>query len=236
MNAEQAPADPLAAAAAAFEKGDLVTAETLAAPLAQRENARADACALLGEIRLRQKRVKEAITLLEQAGKIDPKRPDYQSRLGAAISQRMGEVNFMQQGLLAGRMLRAFKRSVEIDPDHVPGYVGLSRYYQNAPSIAGGSLEKALVYAKEAQKRDAFSGALELASIAERQGRFEQTLGYYEEALRLHPEQSWLHEQAARILAKLNRPADARAQLEKALELDPKRDSARQALAALPPA
>ena len=56
----------------------------------------------------------------------------------------MGEVNFMQQGMLAGRMLAAFKRSVEIDPDHLPGYIGLSRYYQSAPAIAGGSMEKAI--------------------------------------------------------------------------------------------
>jgi hypothetical protein len=34
--------------------------------------------------------------------------------------------------------------SVEIDPDHLPGYIGLSRYYQSAPAIAGGSMEKAI--------------------------------------------------------------------------------------------
>ena len=234
MNAEPAPANPLATASAAFEKGDLATAETLAAPLAQGETARADACALLSDIRLRQKRVKEAIELLERAGKIEPATARYQSRLGEAISLRMGEVNFMQQGMLAGRMLAAFKRSVEIDPDHLPGYIGLSRYYQSAPAIAGGSMEKAIAYAEEVRKRDVFAGTLELGFIAERQGQLDQALGYYQESLRLHPEQAWLQEQTGHVLAKLGRPSGARACFEKAIELDPKRESARKALATLP--
>jgi tetratricopeptide (TPR) repeat protein len=234
MNAESAPADSLAAASAALEKGDLATAESLVAPLAQGEAVRAEACALLSDVRLKQKRVKEAIELLERAGKIAPAVASYQSRLGEAISLRIGEVNFMQQAMLAGRMRDAFKRSVEIDPDHVPGYIGLSRYYRNVPAIAGGSLEKAIVYAEEARKRDVFAGTLELGFIAEQQGRLDQALGYYGEALRLHPDQAWLHEQMGRVLAKLGRPSGARACFEKAIELDPKRESARQALASLP--
>jgi tetratricopeptide (TPR) repeat protein len=234
MNAEPVPSGPLAAAIAAFDRGDLANTEALAAPLTQGEGARADACALLGDVRLRQKRVKEAIDLLDRAGKIDPKNPEYQSRLGAAISQRIGEVNFMQQAVLAGRMCAAFKRSVEIDPSHVPGYLGLSRYYQNAPAIAGGSMEKAIAFAEEARKRDAFSGTLELGFIAERQGRLDQALAYFGEALRLHPEQAWLQEKTGHVLAMLGRPIEARACFEKAINLDPKRESARQALGALP--
>ena len=236
INAEPAPADPLAAATAAFAKGDLAMAETLAAPLAQGDTARAEACALVAEIRVRQRRVKEAIGLLEQAGKLDPQKPDYQSRLGSVMSMRMGEVNFMQQGLLAGRMLNAFKRSIELDPNHVPGYIGLARYYENAPEIAGGSLDKAAECAEEARKRDAFAGTLELGFVAERRGQPENALKYFDEALLLRPEQAWLHEQTGRVLAKLGRPAEARARFEKALELEPKRESARQALGELPPA
>ena len=235
LNAQSTPADPVATATAAFKKGDLAAAETIVTPLAQGESVRADACALLGDVRLRQKRVKEAIELLEQASQLDPKSAAYQFQLGQAISQRMGEVNFMQQGMLAGRMLKAFKRSVEIDPNYVAGYIGLSRYYRNAPAIAGGSTEKAIGYAEEARKRDVFTGTLELGFIADQEGKPEAALAYFEEALRLHPEQSWLQETTGGILVKLGRPAEARARFEKALELDPKRESARKALAALPP-
>jgi tetratricopeptide (TPR) repeat protein len=235
MNADQAPADPLAAATAAFAKGDLATAETLAAPLAQGDTARAEACGLLAEIRVRQKRMKEAVELLEQAGKLDSQKPDYQSRLGAVISMRMGEVNFMQQGLLASRMLNAFKRSIELDPNHVPGYLGLARYYENAPAIAGGSLEKAAHYAEAVRKRDVFAGTLELGFIAERQDQPDSALNLFDEALLLRPDQAWLYEQTGSVLVKLGRPADARARFEKALALEPKRESARQAMAGLPP-
>jgi tetratricopeptide (TPR) repeat protein len=70
--------------------------------------------------------------------------------------------------------------------------------------------------------------------IAERQGRFDQALGYYAEALRLHPEQAWLHEQTGRVLVRLGRPADARTHFERAVELEPNRESARKALGELP--
>jgi tetratricopeptide (TPR) repeat protein len=179
--------------------------------------------------------MKEAVELLEQAGKLDSQKPDYQSRLGAVISMRMGEVNFMQQGLLAGRMLNAFKRSIELDPNHVPGYLGLARYYENAPAIAGGSLEKAAHYAEAVRKRDVFAGTLELGFIAERQDQPDSALNLFDEALLLRPDQAWLYEQTGSVLVKLGRPADARARFEKALALEPKRESARQAMAGLPP-
>jgi Flp pilus assembly protein TadD len=236
VKAETASADPIQAASDAFGKNDLEKAETLVAPLAEGATARPAACALLGDVRLRQKRTKEAVELFDRAAQLDPKNASFQSRLGVALSQRMNEVNFMQQGMLAGRMLGAFKRSIELDPDHVPGYIGLARYYAHAPAIAGGDMETAVKYAGEAQKRDRFSGTLELGFLAEQQDQFGAALKDFEEALQLHPGQAWLEETTAKVLVRLNRPAEARVRLEKALALEPGRESARRALAGLPAA
>ena len=236
VKAETASADPIQAASDAFGKNDLEKAETLVAPLAEGAAAQPAACALLGDVRLRQKRTKEAVELFDRAAQLDPKNASFQSRLGVALSQRMNEVNFMQQGMLAGRMLGAFKRSIELDPDHVPGYIGLARYYANAPAIAGGDMAAAVKYAGEAKKRDRFTGTLELGFLAERQEQFEEALKDFEEALQLHPGQAWLEETTAKVLVRLNRPAEARVRLEKALALEPGRESARQALAGLPAA
>jgi Flp pilus assembly protein TadD len=142
----------------------------------------------------------------------------------------------MQQGMLAGRMIKAFRQSIALDPDHVPGYIGLARYYANAPAIAGGDMETAVKYAAEAQKRDRFAGTLELGFLAERQQQLAAALQDFEEALQLRPDQSWLEEKTGLVLGRLGRPAEARRHLEKALALEPSRESARQALAGLSPA
>src|SRR6266567_3974433 len=63
-----------------------------------------------------------------------PNRAEYQSNLGRILGQRTGEVSFIKQALLAGQMFGAFKKSVELDPNHIPGYIGLARYYTNAPA------------------------------------------------------------------------------------------------------
>jgi hypothetical protein len=49
----------------------------------------------------------------------------------------------MQQAMLSGKLRRAFERCVELDPKNLDGLIGLTRYFSNAPEIAGGSLVKA---------------------------------------------------------------------------------------------
>ena len=58
---------PFVQATAAFEQGDVARAEVLAQPLAEGDAATAEACALLGQVRQRQKRPAEAVTQFERA-------------------------------------------------------------------------------------------------------------------------------------------------------------------------
>ncbi len=225
----------VAQAKAALQNGDLAAAETLLVPLTIAEKPDAAACHQLALVRQRQRRAADAVTLLERATALDAAQPEYFSALGAALSERMRDVTFMQQAMLAGKMKKAFAKSVELDAQHIPGLIGLARFYANAPEIAGGSLEKAQEFATRVQKLHPFLGALELGTVAERAEDFAAALAHFDAASALQPKSAGAHAAAGRMLAHLGRKAEARTRLQHALELDPQRDSTRQALAALTP-
>lgn len=194
-----------------------------------------DAAALnqLSIERLQQKNAKEAVDYAEQATKSDGTKPEYFSQLGMALSQRMNEVNFMQMGMLAGKLKKAFQKSVELDPNHVPGLIGLARYYANAPEIAGGSLEKATEFAQRVQQLDPFLGEAELGRVAEKGEAYADALAHYESASKLKPDNAGLQYACGQQLARLGRKDEARGRFEAALKLNPKHPSAQQALAEL---
>ena len=96
---------------------------------------------------------KQALELARQATVAAPDYAKAFSHLGTAYALRIGEVNFMNQAMMSGQMLGAYEKSVELDRNHISGYIGLARYYSNAPAIAGGSLDKAESYAREVAQR-----------------------------------------------------------------------------------
>lgn len=194
-----------------------------------------DAAALnqLSIERLQQRNSKEAVDYAEQATKADPTKPEYFSQLGLALSQRMNEVNFMQMGMLAGKLKKAFQKSVELEPNHVPGLIGLARYYTNAPEIAGGSLEKAAEFAKRVQQIDPFLGEIELGRVAEKGDAYGDALTHFETASKLKPDNAGLQYACGQQLARLGRKDEARARFEAALKLNPQHQSAQKALAEL---
>lgn len=131
---------------------------------------------------------KTAITLYEQAIAADPANAALMTDYAQALTVRINEVNFMAKGMIAGKMLKAYKTSVEIDPNHIVGWIGLSRYYLNAPPIAGGSADKAETYAKEVLARVPFLGNVEMGLVEEKRGNKEKAAEHFRAALADQPE------------------------------------------------
>lgn len=197
--------------------------------------ATADAAALHKQSieSLQQKKAKEAVAFAEQATQADPGNPVYFSQLGVALSARMNEVNFIQMAGLSSKLKKAFEKSVELDPNHVSGLIGLARFYTNAPEIAGGSLVKAVEFAARVQQIDPFLGAIELGNIANKDEKYAEALGHYETAATLKPGHAGVQAGCGRVLVKLGRKDEARARFEAALKLNPELESAKKALAEL---
>lgn len=224
---------PLDEARAALKAGDLPKAESLLVPLTGPEARDAAAFHVLGQVRERQRNLQEAVAAYEQATKLEPTKPDYYSALGIALSRRMGEQNFMQQAMTAGKMKKAFEKSVELDPKHVSGLIGLVRYYTNAPEIAGGSPAKAREFAGRVREIVPFLGEIELGMVDRQEEKYAEALGHFEAAARLNPNHADAQNQAGQMLARLGRKDEARARFEAALKLNPHSESARKGLTAL---
>jgi len=233
VHAETAAAPDRTAALADATAGRWEQAEPALTALAAAEPADAAVCAQLAQRRLAQRRSKEAVELLERAVLAAPTRPDLQSQLGVALSQRIGEVSFIHQAVIAGQMRSAFEKSVALDPNHVPGLIGLSRYFMNSPAIAGGSLEKADEYATQVEKLDPFNGALSHGMIRARAEKWAEAADFYRKALALHGQHGWLHAMLGSALASAGQKDEARTAFEAALKLQPDNTQARDGLAAL---
>ncbi len=223
----------LETAAAALKSGDLAAADATLAPLAFAEKPDPAALHLLSQVRLGQKNTKDAIALAEKAARLAPDNADYHAQLGVALSARMPELGFMQQAMVAGKMRKAFERAVELDPKNFNGLVGLSRYFANAPEIAGGSLTKAAEFATRLKALNPFLGESELGRIAERGEKFADALTHYEAAAQLKPDAAGAPFNCGRMLVKLGRKDEARARFASALTLNPNFAAAKSALAEL---
>ncbi len=231
--AEMRAATPLEEARTAMAAGDLAKADALLEPLAGAAGQDAAACHALSEVRLRQHRLPDAVALAERATTLDATKAEYFAQLGMALGQKMSESSFMEQAMLAGKLRRAFAKAVELDPNNVSGLIGLSRYYSNAPEIAGGSPAKARDYAARVQKLAPFQGELELAGVAERAENFADAAAHYDAATKLNPRHAWAQYRCGRALAKLGRKDEARMRFETAVKLDGNFDAAKKALAEL---
>jgi len=227
------PASPLDTARAALKTNNLAEAETLLVPLTGPTATDAAAFFTLGQVRERQRRLKESVAAYEQATKLDATKSEYFSALGAVLGQHMGEISFIQQAFLAGKLKRAFEKSVELDPRNISGLIGLARYYTNAPEIAGGSLAKAQALALRLQEVVPFLGEIEQGNIASHDERYVDALAHYEAAAKMNPTSADAKNQCGRMLLKLKRPDEARACFATALQLDPNLEAAKKSLAAL---
>lgn len=221
-------------AAGLIRKNDLAAAEAVLTAATTGDSRDAAAFFQLGTLRLRQQRADDAVTAFEKATQLDATKPEYFSQYAIALGAKMPGANLMTQATLAPKMKRAFEQSLALDPHHLAGLIGLARYYSNAPEIAGGSPDKAREFARRIHTLQPFLGELELGTIAEREEEFSVALAHFDAASKLQPGHAGAHASAGRMLARLGRHAEARLRLERALEIDPKRDSIRQALDALP--
>lgn len=131
---------------------------------------------------------KTAVKLMKQAIAADPTDATLQTDYANLLTVRINEVNFMVKGAIAGKMLSAYRKSVELDPYHVVGWIGLCRYYLNAPAIAGGSVDKAETYAKEVFAILPSQGEVEFALIAEKRGDLAAAAEHFRTALSVRPD------------------------------------------------
>lgn len=89
---------------------------------------------------------KKAIKMAECAIEADPEVAEGYTMLGNACGMRIGQVNVFRKMSVAKKMLKAYEKAYELDPNNEDAVIGLYYYYRQAPSMVGGDKEKAKAF------------------------------------------------------------------------------------------
>jgi hypothetical protein len=111
-----------------------------------------------GQTAFRYQQYAQAAAWFEQAVHLEVDNADYHLWLGHAYGEQARRASASEQFFLACKVRRHLEQAVALDPEHLAARVALMEYYLQAPSLVGGSPEKAQQQAAEIAKRDAQQG------------------------------------------------------------------------------
>jgi len=143
-----------------FEEG-----KTILEDIIDNDDKNHEAYFMLGKVYMELRDYEEATENFEEAVDLQDENADYHFWLGQAIAQDAQESSYISQAMMASDILDEFERTIELDPTHIPGRIGVINFYIAAPGIMGGDIEKAELNAKELVKLDEMRGRSALTRI-----------------------------------------------------------------------
>src|SRR6478672_11092445 len=115
----------------------------------------------------------QAIAQFEKAVAANPKDARAHYYLGLANGRKAQKAGMFGGMSYIGAAKDGWLRAIELDPRYLEARLRLIEFYIAAPSLAGGSEEKALGQAAEAKKRDAFDGHRAYAHVYTMQKKYD---------------------------------------------------------------
>jgi len=182
----------------------------------------AEAYALLGTIRMNQQQPEPAVKAFERAVEIDAGSSELRRRLGDAYGFSAQKAGILSKLGWAKKCLAAYEKSVELDPKNVRAHESLMGFYQQAPSMAGGGMDKAYAQAAAIKELDADRGRLAYAQLFASEKKYTEASAQFEEVLSAQPDNYLALFQIGRIAALSGERIDRGIEtLRKALTLTP---------------
>jgi tetratricopeptide (TPR) repeat protein len=117
-----------------------------------------------------------ALPRAEEAARLAPDSSETQLILAQARGLKAREISRLRAMLMVGDIRSGFERAVALDPRHLEARLSLMEFYLQAPSLAGGDLDKAREQAEAAVALEPRAGLPALARVAAAQGRMDQAL------------------------------------------------------------
>jgi Tfp pilus assembly protein PilF len=175
----------------------------------------------LGKAALEKGDADAAAEQLEKAVAQQPNNALYHYWLGSAYGTQAQQASLFSQMRLAGKVKDEFEKAVQLDPNLLDARFGLVDFYTMAPSIAGGSEEKALQQAEEIKKRDAIQGHRAMARIYTRQKKTDLARNEWLAAVKEQPNSAKAHNGLAGFYLGVDKNnAAAMTEAEAAVKLD----------------
>ena len=168
----------------------------------------------------------EAIDHGEIAVELDDKSAEYHFNLGMMYAEDAKDASFFRAPFIAGDIKEQFERTVELDPDHLQGRIGLAQFYFQAPGIAGGDIDKALEQAEIVVTMDEMQGRYLLSQIyieKENLNKAEAELIILEKKFGEDPELYYLYNNYGYFLLNQGRVDEAIDKFKKQVSLAPEK-------------
>ena len=176
-------------ATALFEQGQYDEAKKLVASLKNDF----DAQLLLGKIAMAQNQAEAAEGFFAHAVELKPNNANAHLWLGQAYGTQAQSASLFRQASLAGKTKDEFERAAQLDPNLLDARFGLIDYYTMAPSIMGGSHDKAVQQAAEIKKRDIYAGHRAFARIYQRDKNLDLARKEWIDAIKEQPQSAKPH-------------------------------------------
>jgi tetratricopeptide (TPR) repeat protein len=148
-----------------WENKNLAEAKRLLTTVKKDNKEFAAAQYYLGRVAFDEKDYDAAEDYFEEAIEVNNKVAEYHTWYGNTLGTVAENANLFKQAMLAPKMKSAWEKAVELDPKTVDARESLIQYYLQAPSIAGGSVDKAKEIANEIVKLKPAEGHRQLGNI-----------------------------------------------------------------------
>jgi tetratricopeptide (TPR) repeat protein len=219
MRAQTSPLDRARSLVA--ERSSPDEAKSLLAKAIASDPKNAEAHFLLGEILYAFADYQQASEQAQKALALDDSKSDYHLLLGNAVSELVDSAGVFKKMSLARQMKAEFERAVALNPKSIPARTALLEFYVQAPSIAGGSSDKALDQAKQISALDPVEGHYAMAVFYHDQEKFAQVEDEDKAAINADPKRAKSYAQLAFVYIQEKKDSEAPAAFRQAFELDP---------------
>lgn len=181
----------------------------------------AEAHFLLGEVLYAFADFAKASDEASKAVAFDDSKSDYHLLLGNALSGLLDSAGMFKKMSLARQIKAEFERAVAEDPKNIEARTALAEFYAQAPSIVGGSEEKAIEQTKLIGAIDPVEGHYARASVYLDQKKFSDAEQEYKSAIAADPKRAKSYVQLAFIYIAEKKDSEAPPLFKQALEVDP---------------
>jgi len=164
-----------------MSKGNFAEAKTAFETILKSDKNNADAHYRLAQVMLTNKFSDEesAIEHLEEAVELNPRNADYAFAMGQAYGMKTGKASILKQPFLAPKVKSWFEKTIELNPKHLGGHIGVAQYCSQAPSIMGGDMARAWKEVDIVRSLDRYQGAMLKANLLRREKKFAEAEAEY---------------------------------------------------------
>lgn len=138
----------------ALQAGDADKALGLIHSLPQDGAGSAEALNLYCRVRYTLQQFDAAVQQCEQAVRLDGQNSNFHLWLGRALGEKAGRASFMSAFSLGKRVRSEFEAAVRLNPRNADALADVGDFYQQAPGIVGGGVDKAEAIAAQLDKLD----------------------------------------------------------------------------------